>query len=395
VHTQRSSSFHLDLHPLALEDVLHQPRSAFLSKADYYARHLFLRVLCHTLADQHTEEDNEKSGGQDSIIYANPATKKGTTSGLPRSSSPEPMDETEAETDAGNTRSAYYNHQRIPTRDTLFPEQSGGDIESEYPTLRNRINHRALTFKSKRRSKTADEGPARKHARMQRKQRLQNAQAIERLKGDHRVDVRIHPVCIFLLRTGTVITVTRPSTDTPTYEDFAEPIRTRLQHRDTSLRASADPSLLVHALLDLVVDHGFSIVDAYQSELLALEHKILLRTSMSAVRALHILEQDLNRHKRTLEPVRTVLYGLRRYDTDRAAALLGNEPSAERAKMQQQGTQQHPDDPGFMSRKAKIYLADVYDHADYVIESIDMFASTAENLINYTFNARKPHYFAR
>jgi len=39
----------LELHPLALEDVFHT-RSQNRSKADYYSKHLFLRVLCHELA---------------------------------------------------------------------------------------------------------------------------------------------------------------------------------------------------------------------------------------------------------------------------------------------------------------------------------------------------------
>lgn len=38
------------MHPLALEDVLHQ-RDQSRSKADYYHKHLFLRVLCHELLD--------------------------------------------------------------------------------------------------------------------------------------------------------------------------------------------------------------------------------------------------------------------------------------------------------------------------------------------------------
>ena len=41
--------YHLkDLHPLALEDIFHT-RSQTRSKADYYTKHLFLRVLCHEL----------------------------------------------------------------------------------------------------------------------------------------------------------------------------------------------------------------------------------------------------------------------------------------------------------------------------------------------------------
>ena len=41
---------------------------------------------------------------------------------------------------------------------------------------------------------------------------------------------------------------------------------------------------------------------------------------------------------------------------------------------------------GYMSHKSKIYLADVYDHMEYILTSLDMFAGVSENLINYTFN---------
>lgn len=58
---------------------------------------------------------------------------------------------------------------------------------------------------------------------------------------------------------------------------------------------------------------------------------------------MHILSGDLTLHKRTLEPLKTVVYGLRRYDVDRCAALV--DPSEPGAKIE-----------GFMSHKAKIYL---------------------------------------
>lgn len=46
----RSNDFLPDLHPLSIEDVLHR-RGYFRSKADYFSKHLFLRVLCHSLGD--------------------------------------------------------------------------------------------------------------------------------------------------------------------------------------------------------------------------------------------------------------------------------------------------------------------------------------------------------
>src|SRR5258708_36792656 len=57
--------FSIDLHPLALEDVLNgNPDTR--SKADYYARHLFLRVLCHELA---SDEDPTPLGGLQSQSF--------------------------------------------------------------------------------------------------------------------------------------------------------------------------------------------------------------------------------------------------------------------------------------------------------------------------------------
>lgn len=108
---------------------------------------------------------------------------------------------------------------------------------------------------------------------------------------------------------------------------------------------------------------------------------------------MHILSGDLILHKRTLEPIRTLIYGLRRYDFDRCAALADASEAGAVVKVE-----------GFMSHKAKIYLvcpalinldflnvhclwqADVHDHMEYILTSLDMFASISENLINFTFN---------
>lgn len=62
--------------------------------------------------------------------------------------------------------------------------------------------------------------------------------------------------------------------------------------------------------------------------------------------AVHILSGDLILHKRTLEPIKTLIYGLRRYDLDRCAALIDtSDPANADIKV-----------VGFMSHKSKIYL---------------------------------------
>jgi Mg2+ and Co2+ transporter CorA len=85
---------------------------------------------------------------------------------------------------------------------------------------------------------------------------------------------------MFLLRDGTLISIHQ--TPTPA---FAEPILNRLRTRDTVLRTTADPSLLLESILDLVVDQAVEVVEAYQKKILKLEHDILLKPKMKSVRA--------------------------------------------------------------------------------------------------------------
>ena len=61
----------------------------------------------------------------------------------------------------------------------------------------------------------------------------------------------------------------------------------------------------------------------------------------------HVLSGDLILHRRTLDPIKTMIYGLRRYDLDRCAALIDSSHG------------ENPEQPkvvGFMSHKSKIYL---------------------------------------
>ncbi|KIK29956.1 hypothetical protein PISMIDRAFT_648208, partial [Pisolithus microcarpus 441] len=221
------------------------------------------------------------------------------------------------------------------------------------------------------------------------RRRREKAQlTLDELKKEGRVHVKVQPVSVFLLRNGTVISIF--SRDCV---NFAEPIMARLQEPDTGVRMSADASLLVQSLLDLVVDSAFDVVDAFHEKVLELEHDVLLKPNIKAISRhtfdLSLLSGDLALHKRTMEPLKMVIYGLRRYDEDRCAALA--EPGDRELPVQ-----------GFMSHKAKIYLveadetyaylcagreqADVHDHVEYILSTMDTFAGMAENLINYTFN---------
>ena len=64
----------IDIHPLALEDVLHQRGNQARSKADYYYQHVYIRILRHALSD---EDDSTGESIAPSITR------------LPRSASPD------------------------------------------------------------------------------------------------------------------------------------------------------------------------------------------------------------------------------------------------------------------------------------------------------------------
>ncbi|KAJ7273360.1 hypothetical protein C8J57DRAFT_1317642 [Mycena rebaudengoi] len=292
------------------------------SKADYYQQHLFLRVLCHSLP---TDED--------------------------RASEPDPTSEYPSST------------KRDPRNDVESASSGHG--------FRRRLS-----------------GLSGFRLAAQQQQILR----IAALTKDDRVTVKHEPMFIFLLREGTVISIHA----TPNLE-FTQPITERLQRPDSVLRTSEDPSILVESLLDLIVDRILEVMDEYQDKIHQLEHDILIKPGMSTVRRLHILSGDLIMHKRTLEPIKSMLYGLRRYDHDRYAAIaVGRDvpPNKKQLELDRHdkdaglgvGVGANPSAEGYMSYKAKIYLADVYDHMDFVLTSLDMFAGISENFINYSFN---------
>lgn len=83
--------------------------------------------------------------------------------------------------------------------------------------------------------------------------------------------------------------------------DFTAPITHRLRQTDTVLRKSPDPSILVHALLDLsaslcyllfenhadlasVVDRALQVTDAYHDKINKFERDILIQPKVETIR---------------------------------------------------------------------------------------------------------------
>ncbi|KAF7322699.1 CorA-like protein [Mycena chlorophos] len=312
------------LHPLALEDILHEQGHNH-SKADYYKEHLFLRVLCHSLP---SEED---------IRF-------------------------------------------------------GAEAKTEFPGSENaQLIDREKSGSFRRRM--ALKGLSGRYLTSQQQQLFRMAL----LTKNERILVRHDPMFVFLMRDGTVISI-HPKADL----SFTEPVLDRMEQPDSVLRTSNDPGMVVEALLDLIVDRILEVMDKYQERIHDLEHQILVKPGMGTVRRLHILSGDLIMHRRTLEPIKTMLSGLRRYDHERCAAMgfglaaaaqtqnvnANNSKSAAATDAFDPNAPKDPawDQQGYLSYKSKIYLADALDHMDFVMGSLETFAGISENLIAYAFN---------
>ncbi|KAF9566994.1 hypothetical protein CPC08DRAFT_681803 [Agrocybe pediades] len=433
-----------NLHSLALEDILHE-RGHTHSKADYYPSHLFIRILCHSL-------DQES----DTPSLSTPADISSESDTLPqRQAYPDLSYESNArqqdfdipigsddskllsETDVESIAALHGKQQNIG------PSSVKGKTNAEPQHIPRRHWYTPLTKRLT--ALSGHHGPAREIRRRQ----------IESLTRGDSVTIKREPLFIFLLRNGTVISIH------PTSMTYTSPIMDRLHRPDSILRTSEDASLLVESLVDLVVDRILEVVDEYQVKINMLEHDILLRPAMESVRSLHILSGDLIMHRRTMEPVRTMVYGLRHYDFERSHALANimavelesssdtdatmhddssksdaadeldddsvrrrrAEEAAQKLRRQRQREKfkaehfshdvrfrqerekqkeshahhrrsegrkkplRHPSqEGGYFSFKAKVYLADVSDHMDFALTSLDMFSAISENLINYAFN---------
>ncbi|KAI5836040.1 hypothetical protein K523DRAFT_289833 [Schizophyllum commune Tattone D] len=363
-----SLALRYDLHALALEDVL-QEQGFTHSKADYYNHHLHLRVLAHTLAPEDELEHSRWWMNQAHLHGQSPSAD------VERNPSTSPY----AHSLAGRARRG------IKRRLGLL---SG---------YRNHVGKGLQTH------------PRGTHDAQEREKQVLRLQALT--KGE-RVNVRREPLFVFLTRDGTVISIN------PTRKlHFTRPLMERMRQPDSVLRTSEDPSMLVESIIDLVVDRILELMDSYQDKIHRLEQDVLLRANgMSTVRSLHILSGDLAMHKRTLEPIKNLIYGLRRYDLERCLAIANMDaahdaeagdghsayPSLSVPNAHTEVTspgptirplspahtgERQPKVKGYMSYKSKIYLADVYDHINFALTSVEMFDGTTENLINFAFNS--------
>lgn len=133
--------------------------------------------------------------------------------------------------------------------------------------------------------------------------------------------------------------------------DVFEPVRQRLRGPVGRFRASG-ADYLFYALIDLVVDEAFPLLEEYDDALEELEDDVLHAPDRFTLEYIHFVKRELLLIRKTLWPQREALNQLIR--------------------------DEHP----LITPPVKVYLRDVYDHSIRVLEMLEAFREMATGLLD-------------
>lgn len=144
--------------------------------------------------------------------------------------------------------------------------------------------------------------------------------------------------------------------------DLFAPIRQRIESGKGRIRSHGS-DYLVYALVDAIVDYYFHVLEEVGERLERLEDEVVVRPTISTLRAIHNMKRELIALRRSIWPMREVVNAMAR------------------------------DEASFASSGVKIFLRDLYDHTVHVIDSVetmrdiitgtlDIYLSSVSNRLN-------------
>ncbi|KAK5170467.1 uncharacterized protein LTR77_005055 [Saxophila tyrrhenica] len=187
--------------------------------------------------------------------------------------------------------------------------------------------------------------------------------------------ISVEQVSMFLTSDNIVITLFEHSGP-----DVLKPIMTRLNSPQTIVRSSNDPSMLVQAVIDVVVDMSVPINKAVGDMFGELESAVLSNPTITQSKQLYVLRSGLTL---LMDNIRAT-GGLVRTLIDHRAVLnttmSGADSTTGNASPQAANTSVH------ISATTQVYLQDVQDHITALSNSTHNSIRSAENLTSLIFN---------
>lgn len=184
-------------------------------------------------------------------------------------------------------------------------------------------------------------------------------------------NVVIEPVGMFLHhKQSTLISVFAHEAD-----EVVAPIMDRLSSGQTLLRRSQDPSFLMEAILDGVVDRIVQVVEEYSAEMESIERKVFQNPRQTHTKQLHLILLELHALRRVITPLDAVVEQLRQLPSQAGVPASSGEGTT------------HFETGGFVgvSRLTRFYLADVVDHIRFALEELTALETRIGDLSNLIF----------
>lgn len=221
--------------------------------------------------------------------------------------------------------------------------------------------------------------------------------------GDTNLEVGIEQVSLFYTA-GTVISMFEQSADL-----IGRPILRRISAGSAMLlRTTEDIDLLVHALVDGIVDNCEGVISSYQEHLVCntvfllqtstyfiqavLERGVLANPKREHARELHLFISDLSLLRKTLAPIVIIVNDFRNNSQNGASAkpqLSMTTPGPLSDECNSEGTSQtgyfQPSSAKQGSTRSG-YWADIGDHVYANADNIDSMRALSDNMINLIFN---------
>lgn len=340
-------ALHYNLHPLAVEDILHIPQR---TKADMYG-HLFVSIILVSLIDYLKREGHS----HEHLHQTSPTAATAT--------------ETRTLADKFNT-----TRRRPKRRGSLF-SRSPAHMEQSY--LRTPLSQFRVGASNINNNLEDHHSPR------------------DSLLNNSRVDrVYVEQASIFLLEDGTVISLFQNGA-----EFVTKPIMARINTAKTLIRDSEDSSFLLHSIIDSIIDFAMPVVDSYAEEIAKLESKVFDGPKARYTRELHSLQSELRLLRRVLAPSQHLIQTLKTKvgyqptgkedEDDRRSISSRASPRkfvASMAKLNENSDFVKLSGGNYISSLTRVYLNDVFDHTNTLVESLDSLSGSCKDLIDLTFN---------
>ena len=133
-------------------------------------------------------------------------------------------------------------------------------------------------------------------------------------------------------------------------------IKERIRGEKSRIRKTR-ADYLAHALIDLIVDNYFIILEKFEEKIEFLEEGLVTNPTEETLRTIHSLKREMIFLRKLARPLREVISGLERGESS------------------------------LIQKSTKVYLRDIYDHTVRIIDTIEMLRDMVSGILDVYFSS--------